>query len=557
MNLKKLKFLVLFSLLIQQLFSQEIYIPYRDGNYWGICNQQAKIVIQPQFDDFEFTKSYEKTHEYIITSLNEYKGLIINGKEILKPKYTSIHEDDGFFYIRSDENVSHTDIILPNGKSIFEKPIAKILYFGRFEGSLVVYHVLNPDLTESLFVYDTKNLKTVQYLYENYYSIVRLDKQSNAEQYSLLVKKTEKSDLVSDTWNMSKLPFTKNNLGISYLKEEEFLQFFLDKYYQNEWDKNSLRYGSNNNSVVAEDYEVADSYYGREEVVAVPQREKGSLELIAEMPVKVDIQYYFKKIEDKIFIESYSFRNSNNKKLEEINLSIPIKDVTIKSINYSVQRSNGVDYFHNYIQYQKGIKTVILFPDDLKNPIEFDFIGDKMYRIAENFSTKEIVFLVAKRDKNNQLKYGLYSNVRNQIVDFIYDELSEIDQPSSNGLTNFIAKQKDKFGVIQSDGKILLECNYAELKKKINDYRTDGQLFQIQNEDKYGFVYLGKKETKIVEPIFDYPIQGVISQFPYVKNHKILENNTNHNTMMLIELQDESNNFLGYANENGLYYFKN
>lgn len=66
-----------------------------------------------------------------------------------------------------------------------------------------------------------------------------------------------------------------------------------------------------------------------------------------------------------------------------------------------------------------------------------------------------------------------------------------------------------------------------------------------------------KKETKIVEPIFDYPIQGVISQFPYVKNHKILENNTNHNTMMLIELQDESNNFLGYANENGLYYFKN
>lgn len=550
MIIKKLIPFGLFFAIFQNVFCQEITIPYRDGNKWGICNVEAKILIEPKFDRLDFNKSYEKTHEYIISYVNKYEGLIVDGKEILEPTHTSIYEDEGLFYSRSDENGSRTDIILPNGKSIFEKPIAKILYHGRFGTTHVVYHVLNPNLTESLFVYDKKNLKTVQFLYENYHSIVRLDKQSNASQYTLLVKKNPTSNLLIETWDMSKLPSKKNNAGIDYVNEEEYLNYFLDKYYQNSWKKNT-DYG-----VEVEEYSGTGSYEVTEAVEEIPVRKIETTEVEVEVPLKINRQYYLKQIDNKLFLESYTHRNNKDKKLEEIKLNIPTSDIIIKTVNFTEKRANGMDYFNNYVEYRKGSKTGIIFPNDLKNAIEFDFIGSKIYKIIENYSTKEIVFLVGKRDKNNQLKYGLYSNVRKQIVPFIYDDLNEVQYYGKNGNATFIAKLENKFGILQSDGTVLLHCKFPTLKKLINDYRSDGQLFQIEGDDKYGFVYLGNDQTKIVEPIFDFPIQGLIAKYPNIKNRKINENSENQKTMMLIELQDEDNNFIGYANLNGTNYFK-
>ena len=87
----------------QTLFSQEITIPYRDGSKWGFCNEAGEIVIAPQFDSYEFPNLYTSSasYDYIYTQKNNLKGLVIDGKEILKPIYTDIYEYENLFSLKT------------------------------------------------------------------------------------------------------------------------------------------------------------------------------------------------------------------------------------------------------------------------------------------------------------------------------------------------------------------------------------------------------------------------------------------------------------------------
>ena len=50
----KVKLLFLFFVFnFLTVFSQEIAIPYRDGNKWGMCNPEGKILIEPKYDKLE------------------------------------------------------------------------------------------------------------------------------------------------------------------------------------------------------------------------------------------------------------------------------------------------------------------------------------------------------------------------------------------------------------------------------------------------------------------------------------------------------------------------
>ena len=190
---KKTSLLFLLFFIFQSVFSQEIAIPYRDGKLWGICNETGKMLIEPKFDKLEFdgsTSSYSK-HDLMISHKNGMKGLLINGNEILQPKYSYIYASDGLITIASDENGSTQDVVMFDGTSVLKRPIAYIISSGRIVGSYELYHVINRDLSESIFVFDTKSRKIVQSLYENYYSLLKNGRQTYPKNYTFLVKKTE------------------------------------------------------------------------------------------------------------------------------------------------------------------------------------------------------------------------------------------------------------------------------------------------------------------------------------------------------------------------------
>ena len=556
---KKSSLVFFLFVIFQSVFSQEIAIPYRDGNLWGICNEAGKILVEPKFDKLEFPNTSENSNDYMISKLNGLEGLIINGKEILTPKYTSIYDDNGLFHVKSTENESRADILLPNGTSIFEKPLAKILYQTKIEKNKKLFHVLNQNLTESVFILDMDNYKTVQVLYDNYYSISYIRTRSdiiNRNEMLFVLKKSAKSDLLAERWSGTKIPLDKVSSDFRYLKEEEYLQFFASKYYGSSDDGYASNWGNGNKGEPMEVVEYSGSADMIEEApMAIPYDERMVVSESPENKIK-NLNHNLVKKDNKLFIESYSNRDYKNKKIEEIIVDVPVSDVKLPYGSFTFKTENGSDNYNNFIRYQKKGKTIIILPNDLKNKITFDFIDERNFPVKENNIIKEIVFLVGKKDKNNQLKYGLYSNVRKQIVDFIYDEFKNIQFYFNDGKMLFKIKQNDKYGLIQTDGTILLPTNFNDLTEVNNNYRSGTKVFQVQNGNKYGLIFLTSSEVKVIAPVFDYPIKGVIAKYPEFKNHNLHKNINAVKTISLIELKDESGQFMGYATFDGTQFFK-
>ncbi len=560
MNIKKSSCILLFLLVFQCIFSQEIAIPYRSGNLWGICNENGKVLIEPKFDKLEFPNSYENAHDFMISKRNDLEGLIIDGKEILEPKYTSIYNDEDFFHVSSTENGSQRDILLPNGTSIFEKPFAKILYQTKIDKNQKLFHVLNQNLTESIFVYDMVTFKKIQVLYDNYHSISLVRTRNEITKVSemfYLVKKTATSDLIAESWSDFKVPLIKKNTGFHYLQEVEFLQFFAGRYYSYTKEEKYSGSGKGSNNMPIEAVEYGESYGEVERTPdAIPYEERA---IISETQEKKEITMNHKLVinQGKLYLESYPFYDLYKKTTTEINVEVPITDINLSSGYFTQKKENRTDNYESFIRYQKNGKTIIIFPYDLKTKLEFDFVDQRSFAIREHNTTlKETVFLVGKKDQKGQLKYGFFSNVKNQFIGFEYDEIKNIQHYSNDGTFLFKVKQNNKFGVIQSDGKILLPANFSDLKEVHNNYRQDTKVFQIQSDSKYGLIYLTSNEIKAVEPVFDYPIQCVIPKYPEFKNYKINSDRKTIKLMTLIELKDESNNFKGYADFNGNQFFK-
>lgn len=557
MNQNKSVLYILFTLFIQLSFSQDITIPFRDGTKWGFCNEEGKMLIAPQFDDYEFgnVNSSSSSYEYIYTKNGNLKGLVIDGKEILKPIYTEIYEYENLFSIKTDENGGSEDRILINGNSLFDKKYAKISGSGRIGGSYYLYILLNFDGTEDVLAYDSKTNKIIQKLYENVYSVTRLPKQFDESQYTLLIQKTEKSNLVEESWNLRKLPFEKNKSGLRYITEAEFLKYFSDKYYQNKWSSNrneSYQAGEGRGYddvvVPSESYRGGEGTYGG-------SREESPNKTDSKPSDKVSRDYQFIKNKEEIALQIITNRQSNDKELIHIKLDVPLQDILIQRAMLIVNNGENTDTYYNYIEYKKGGKTVLIFANDIKNPVLFDYVDKISTRIsAESYNVNELIFKVGKKDKNNQLKYGFYSNYNKQIVDFIYDDLELTSHYTQNGNRLYIAKKDNKFGMIQSDGTIIIPIQQDKFEKASNK-SSYAFSYQFKQNNTYGLLTALNKTIIKTEAIFNYPIKNVIQNYPNINNRKFAE--MLPKSITLLELMDEKGNSLGFANINGTQYFKN
>ena len=81
--MKYFSYLIVIFYFTTVTFAQQITIPFRDGDKWGFCDQEGKMLIAPQFESYEFGKSYSSSYEFIITKNNNLNGLVIDGKEVL------------------------------------------------------------------------------------------------------------------------------------------------------------------------------------------------------------------------------------------------------------------------------------------------------------------------------------------------------------------------------------------------------------------------------------------------------------------------------------------
>lgn len=96
--------------------------------------------------------------------------------------------------------------------------------------TILVFQVLNDDLTELLFFYDTKSNKILQTLYENYHSITFIREQSHYNSVSFLVKKEKNSPLITEAWDVSNLSNQIAKTKLLHRTKDEYLEKFLKKH---------------------------------------------------------------------------------------------------------------------------------------------------------------------------------------------------------------------------------------------------------------------------------------------------------------------------------------
>ena len=559
MTFKFKLFLVVFCINVFSILAQEIAIPYRDGNLWGICNETGKILIEPKFDKLEFDGSsiYDK-HDLLISYKNGLKGLLVNGKEILAPNYNFVYASDGFITTSSNENGNTDDVISFDGVSIFKKPIAYIISSGRIVGNCNLYHVMHHDLSESLLVFDNKSKKMIQTLYENYYSISKNGRQTYPENYTFMLKKAKNDDLSSETWDFSKFPFKKTTYNNSVDDEKYYVEQFVIRAKKNRSenysDGSGNSYGTGYSSGSEEVVEEVGIREGRYDDVAISEPNNSNSERIKAKTISYN--YTIKK--DKIVLQK-TINNVNEKPVvEEIQTNFNPKTSQLKSYYHSKKEDETTINFSNYLIYKNKNKSAIIFPESAQNVIYFDSITPIIREIQDaSFKNKEIIFVVGNKNKNGILKFGLYSNVRNLVSKVIYDEIKQTVLPSYNQISIFQTKINNKFGFIQADGKTIVMPKYDELKELNSTKYNYEKMIQTKVENQYGLLFSNNNSIIFIEAFSPYQIQDVIKSYPEQSSQILPEQKVMAKRIALLKLKDNAGKFVGYAATNGQLFFKN
>ena len=552
-------FLVVFCINVFSILAQEIAIPYRDGNLWGICNETGKILIEPKFDKLEFDGSsiYDK-HDLLISYKNGLKGLLVNGKEILAPNYNFVYASDGFITTSSNENGNTDDVISFDGVSIFKKPIAYIISSGRIVGNYNLYHVMHHDLSESLLVFDNKSKKMIQTLYENYYSISKNGRQTYPENYTFMLKKAKNDDLSSETWDFSKFPFKKTTYNNSVDDEKYYVEQFVRKAKKNRSENYSggsgNSYGTGYSSGSEEVVEEVGIREGRYDDVVISEPNNSNSERIKAKTISYN--YTIKK--DKIVLQK-TINNVNEKPfVEEIQTNFNPKTSQLKSYYHSKKEDETTINYSNYLIYKNKNKSAIIFPESAQNVIYFDSITPIIREIQDAlFKNKEIIFVVGNKNKNGILKFGLYSNVRNLVSKVIYDEIKQTVLPSYNQISIFQTKINNKFGFIQADGKTIVMPKYDELKELNSNKYNYEKMIQTKVENQYGLLFSNNNSIIFIEAFSPYQIQDVIKSYPEQSSQILPEQKVMAKRIALLKLKDNAGKFVGYAATNGQLFFKN
>ena len=559
-------FFVVFCVNIFSISAQEIAIPYRDGKLWGICNETGKILIEPKFDKLEFdgsSSSYSK-HDLMISHKNGLKGLLVNGNEILQTKYNYIYASDGLITTASDENGSTQDMVLFNGTSVFNRSIAYIISSGRISGSYELFHVINRDLSESIFVFDTKSKKIVQSIYENYYSLLKNGRQTYPENYTFLVKKTDKEGLLSETWDFSRFPFKKTMYKNSVDDEKYYAEQFIRQAKKKQRENYSESgYGVSGDGGMAVEEVPVERMTGVgegrfDDVVAIPYTDDSNSKKVK----STRISYNFSSKNDKIILQKTTSISNGKPLIEEILTNFDSKTTQIKSFhtsNFSINESvETTTNFNNYLITKSRKKSAIVFAENLDNVVYFDSITSLIREVKDNNSkSKETIFVVGNFAKNGTIKFGLYSNNRNLISEIIYDEIKQTILPSYNQNSVFQTKIGSKIGFILADGTILVAPKYDEIKEISNSKNNYEKMIQTKIGNQYGLLFSNNNSVVFVDAFSEFQIQDVIKNYPEQSNQILPEQRVTKKPISLISLKDANGKFVGYASTNGQQFFKN
>jgi hypothetical protein len=533
------------------LTAQENIFPYREGNLWGFCDENAKVLVAPKYDAIRKASSNEKFF-FEVTSGNN-SGVYIGSKNVIPVEFQKLQYVSTNLIIAVKKGVDKKEInYLYNtkGELLISQPLSYLKGIKgndkRYDTTFIIgFYIKDLEGRESLVNLDYYNDNKLSYVLKDVFSIELDNKKSKEELAIAYVKQTATSAVET-----------------KYFKVEESRIILLDnkkdsQYIQENTGPKKKKEGYNN-------YEdnIAVPNMDSEMVVDEPRAYSGTGSGSGDGPGRgksirktpKGTSYYKYVLKENLIEVEVSNNVTKNKKTVKFPVKADKIEVfkTIGVITEDKPDSDSIQTYFNYIVYQKKNKFGLVYQFPFQKSVEYDFL-EPMKSEKKYDSGSKNYFKVGVSDKKTKImKYGVIDVNHAFILPAEYDEIKMgYTITSSFKEQVFLVKKNNLFGLVSEKKEIKLPIEFDSIT-----FNSESPSFLRVKKGNQHSAYISYYSNS------DYVLTLLPMYYPYpVREIKYTISSGKKGISLLeaieyIALEDENKNFKGYANPNGTLYFK-
>ncbi|THF53097.1 hypothetical protein E6C50_02520 [Flavobacterium supellecticarium] len=567
-----------------QAFSQEVTIPFRVGNVYGISDYNGKLVNKNKFDQISYNRKMPKG--YFSFKNKEENGLAYNGKTLVSgPEYDEFGIEPNKFIIAvlKRNRVSRSTSTFKNekeyndfkrrnregyalfnlkGETIYPDNFKKIIPVdttgvsatGAKRARFALMATTNFDDQFSLFVYDCDKQKISEWLLKDYDKI-KLDRGLTVPGKSIaLTASKAKSD-------------SPMSMQVNHIDGKFVLQPLTTEYRPGVKERFEKEYGT---TELTGDPEYGSGTgkpnYTTEAVPPPPAYGTGvnatvpndAIEKKRPKVVKQYIVHTFEIKDEKLFLKELIAGQKEAKTETEFPMPpVPAgQTYSFESFPYTSTTQDTEEKRvtqKNIIRFKSGDLYGMLLSQERMISCKYDSISPIKFTHS---GQDQLLFVVGQKDVTTQtIQYGLIDSDEKVILPLMYEELDPFGLVKSFSKTrtdirvynkNWRFKQNGKYGIITAYDGIVLPAEYDEIEWNTAHFPGHQDDFvSLKKGGLYGFV-LGAdfKEANIVQPVFPYKIGF------YDRNYQ------KEKGLLLFGLIDNDGKFFCYARKDGFLYYK-
>ena len=535
------------------LTAQENIFPYREGNLWGLCDENATVLVAPKYDAIK--KERSKGATFFQASLGNNSGVYIGSKNVIPVEFQDLRYVSNNLIIAVKKGANKKEInYLYNtkGELLISKPLSFLKGFKgndkRYDSSFIIgFYVKDLEGKESLVNLDYYNDNKLSYVIKDVFSIELDNKKSKEELAIAYVKQTATSAVETKYFRVegSQIILLDAKKDSQYIQENTGVKRKKDSY--NEYD-NNVAVPNMDSDVVAE-VEEPRSYSG---TGSGSGDGPGKGNTTRKKP-KGTSYYKYALIENKIEVEV-----SNNVTKNKKTVKFPIKADKIEVFKtkgvLTDDKSNAdtIQTYFNYVIYQKKNKFGLVYQFPFQKSVEYDFLEPMKSERKYDPSGKNY-FKVGMLDKKTKfMKYGIIDVNHTFILPAEYDDIKMgYSITSSFKEQVFLVKKNNLFGLVteNKEFKLPLEFDYISFNPENQSFL---RVKKGNQHSAYISYYSNSDYVLTLLPLYyPYPVREIRYTISSGKKGiSLLE------AIEYIALEDENGNFKGYANPNGTLYFK-
>lgn len=523
-------FAFLLFLIAGLAYSQEVLVPFRVGDKFGLSDLKGKMKLEAKYEFINPEKD-----SYFTFKNKETSGLILAGKEVLalpgeyrfdliKDKLiiasSKIYVKDDRGRQRKEEKMSFFTI---KGKPLIDKDYKDAHFIQAFGGKtredqiLFVFSVLFTDDTQSLYVFDADKQKVTQKLFEKSAAIKVTGRDPFSSQVHIAVTAanggTENHIIDYQKGNIAVLPATaiKERPTPPKRKAEKEIAEVSINSENGTWDP------------PAPDMPIGES-----------------------APQKMNNYNTMLTLEGKTVTATYKGYYSK-KEITTKKIELPANSTDIVRGNWlQTFRSPGKSHnVYNYVTYSVNGKKGLFITDTLHIVPKYDEL--KLVKFKNGNSDLPAI-IVGNKDAGGVMKYGIINEKGETLIPIQYEKIDYLeDETYSRGKSvktledNLLVKRGGLYGIINYKKVEILPIKYTDIIRRSNSYATT---YTLRNGDKYGILkYEMNKKTEFADALFPYPATFVLKDYA---GNKGIE-------MVLLEKDDK---IFCYARPDGFVYYK-